>query len=83
MSLSRQLWNLRRDRPGFVALSIVTVLTMVCWSASQRFGWHSIPVLFPDGIYSNLATSHRSRASLARRDELLKWSRRLFSISFR
>ncbi|WP_436935396.1 glycosyltransferase family 87 protein [Halovenus marina] len=31
MSLSRQLWNRRHDRPGFVALSIVTVLTMVCW----------------------------------------------------
>jgi hypothetical protein len=31
MSLSRTLWELRRDYPGFVTLSVLTVVTMVCW----------------------------------------------------
>lgn len=31
MSVARSLWNLRRERPYFVALSVVTVVSMVCW----------------------------------------------------
>ncbi len=35
MSLSRELWKLRRKRPVFVLLTVVTILAMVCWPVAD------------------------------------------------
>lgn len=59
MSVARRLWSLRRDRPGFVALSVLTACVLLVWpivdGQLQTSGpIHVAPYGFNDfGVYSS------------------------------